>query len=405
MLYLLAMIIQPKVRGFVCVTAHPEGCATNVREQIEVARKKGPMPKAPKKVLVLGSSTGYGFSSRVEAAFGAGADTFGVFFERPASNGRPASAGFYNAAIFEEEARKAGLYAGSFNGDAFSDEMKEKTIARLKKEMGPLDLVVYSLASPRRTDPRSGETYKSCLKPLDQVFRSKTVDTDKNRVEEIEIEPATGEDVESTVKVMGGEDWQWWIDALAEAGLLAEGFKTIAYSYIGPDVTWPVYKNGTIGKAKEDLDRAARAITKDYRNLSAGAYVAVNKAVVTQASSAIPVVPLYISILFKVMKEQGIHEGCIEQIDRLFRDKIYGPNGVQLEADGRIHVDDLEMREDVQEAVRKIWPVITTENLLEQSDYEGYQKEFLKLFGFGVPGVDYEKDIDPDTALPGGANW
>jgi len=399
------MIIQPKVRGFVCVTAHPEGCAANVREQIEVARKRGIVPHSAKKVLVLGSSTGYGFSSRIEAAFGCGADTFGVFYERPSSNGRPASAGYYNAAVLEQEARKAGLYAGSLNGDAFSDEVKQKVVDRLKKEMGPVDLVIYSLASPRRTDPRSGQTYKSCLKPIGQVFHSKTVDTDKDRVEKVEIEPADENDIRSTVKVMGGEDWEWWMDTLAENNLLADGFKTLAYSYIGPEVTWPVYKNGTIGRAKEDLDRAAEAIRKKYQSLSANAWVAVNKAVVTQASSAIPVVPLYISILFKVMKAKGIHEGCIEQIDRLFREKLYGNGVPELGEDGRIHVDDLEMREDVQDEVRQIWPQINTDNLMELSDYKAYQREFLKLFGFGVDGVDYTLAIDPDTALPGGSDW
>ncbi|MBC2603662.1 enoyl-ACP reductase FabV [Puniceicoccus vermicola] len=398
------MIIEPKVRGFVCVTSHPEGCAANVKEQIEVAQASGKVTDGPKRVLVIGSSTGYGLSSRIQAAFGCGADTFGVFFERPASNGRPASAGYYNAAAFEQEAQKAGLYAGSLNGDAFSDEMKEKVVERLKKEMGPIDLVVYSLASPRRTDPRTGETFKSCLKPIGQSFSSKTVDTDKDLVHEIGIEPAGDTDVHSTIKVMGGEDWERWMECLAENDLLADNFKTIAYSYIGPEVTWPIYKNGTIGKAKEDLDRAASVISEKNSAKSGKAYVAVNKAVVTQASSAIPVVPLYISILFKIMKEQGTHEGCIEQIVRLFRDRLYGSDSVELGDDGRIHVDDLEMKPEIQEAVAKIWPTIETENLRELSDYEGYQSDFLKLFGFGVEGIDYTVDVDPETALPGG-NW
>lgn len=395
------MIIEPKVRGFVCVTSHPEGCAANVKEQIAVAKADGQVTDAPKRVLVIGSSTGYGLSSRIQAAFGCGADTFGVFFERPASNGRPASAGYYNAAALEAEAKKAGLYAGSFNGDAFSDEMKEKVVERLKKEMGPVDLVVYSLASPRRTDTRTGETFKSCLKPIGQSFESKTVDTDKNLVHEIGIEPANEEDIHSTIKVMGGEDWERWMECLAANDLLADNFKTIAYSYVGPELTWPIYKNGTIGKAKEDLDRAASLITERY---SGKAFVAVNKAVVTQASSAIPVVPLYISILFKIMKEKGTHEGCIEQIVRLFRDRLYDSGEVQLEEDGRIHVDDLEMQPDVQAAVAKIWPTIQTENLRELSDYDGYQSDFLKLFGFGVDGIDYTVEIDPETALPGG-DW
>ncbi|MFP4357881.1 MAG: enoyl-ACP reductase FabV [Puniceicoccaceae bacterium] len=399
------MIIEPKVRGFVCVTAHPEGCVANVKEQIEVARTVGKTAGGPKRVLVVGSSTGYGLSSRIESAFGCGADTFGVFFERPASNGRPASAGYYNAVAFEAEAARGGLYAGSLNGDAFSDELKEKAVARIREEMGPVDLVVYSLASPRRTDPADGRTYKSVLRPIGSRFESKTVDTDKDVVHEIAIDPAEEGDVEATVKVMGGEDWERWIDALAAHGLLADGFRSVAYSYLGPELTWPIYKNGTIGKAKEDLDRAAAAISSRYSDRGGAAYVAVNKAVVTQASSAIPVVPLYISILFKVMKEKGIHEGCIEQIARLFRERLYAGGPVDLGPDGRIHVDDLEMRADVQSAVAGIWPRIGTENLRELSDYAGYQADFLKLFGFGIEGIDYNRDTDPDTALPGGADW
>ncbi len=396
------MIIEPKVRGFVCVTSHPLGCAANVREQIEVARAKGKVAEGPKRVLVIGSSTGYGLSSRIEAAFGCGAETFGVFFERPPSNGRPASAGFYNAAALEQEARKDRLYASSINGDAFSDEVKEQVVERLKSEMGPVDLVVYSLASPRRTDPKTGETFKSSLKPIGDSFQSKTVDTDKHLVQEIAIEPADDADIHSTIKVMGGEDWELWIECLAQNGLLANGFKTIAYSYVGPELTWPIYKNGTIGRAKEDLDRAASTIRRKFANRLGEAYVAVNKAVVTQASSAIPVVPLYISILFRIMKDKGTHEGCIEQIVRLFRDRLYAKGGVALADDGRIHVDDLEMQPEVQTAVEEIWPSIVTENLRELSDYDGYQEDFLKLFGFGVAGVDYSADIDPETALPRG---
>ena len=400
------MIIEPKVRGFVCVTAHPEGCAANVQEQIEIARSRGAVSGGPRRVLVVGSSTGYGLASRIEAAFGCGASTFGVFFERPPSNGRPASAGYYNAAAFERAARTAGLYAGSLNGDAFSDEMKEKAAARIRAEMdGPIDLVVYSLASPRRTDPRENRTYKSVLKPIGTRFESKTVDTDKDLVHEIAIGPAEESEIESTVKVMGGEDWQRWIDCLAEKGLLADGFRTIAYSYVGPELTWPIYKNGTIGRAKEDLDRAAGEIMETHADSNPFAGVAVNKAVVTQASSAIPVVPLYISILFKVMKEKGIHEGCAGQIARLFRDRLYAADGPVLAEDGRLHVDDLEMRADVQAAVAEVWPSIGTANLRELSDYEGYQADFLKLFGFGVEAVDYGRDLDPETALPGGKDW
>lgn len=393
------MIVEPKVRGFVCVTAHPTGCAAHVKEQIDFA-KKNPLPGGgPKNVLVLGASTGYGLSSRIAAAFGSKANTMGVFFERPANNGRPASAGYYNTIALEKEAREAGLYAGSINGDAFSAEVKDHTIRKIRDEMGKIDLVVYSLAAPRRTDPSDGSTYKSVLKPIGKPFTGKTVDTDKAVVHEVHIDPASPEEIAGTVKVMGGEDWKLWIDALAEAGLLAENFLTIAYSYIGPEVTWPIYKNGTIGQAKEHLDETVEQIWRDHRNLNARACVAVNKAVVTQASSAIPVVPLYISILFKVMKEAGTHEGCIEQIVRLFRERLYQGSELILEKDGRAHVDDLEMRPEIQQKVKELWPVVDTENLRDLADFEGYQNEFLKLFGFGVDGVDYESDVEIDLEL------
>ncbi len=393
------MIVEPKVRGFVCVTAHPTGCAAHVKEQIDFA-KKNPLPGGgPNNVLVLGASTGYGLSSRIAAAFGSKANTMGVFFERPANNGRPASAGYYNTIALEKEAREAGLYAGSINGDAFSAEIKEHTIRKIRDEMGKIDLVVYSLAAPRRTDPSDGSTYKSVLKPIGKSFTGKTVDTDKAVVHEVHIDPASPEEITCTVKVMGGEDWKLWIDALAEAGLLAENFLTIAYSYIGPEVTWPIYKNGTIGQAKEHLDETVEQIRREHHNLNARACVAVNKAVVTQASSAIPVVPLYISILFKVMKEAGTHEGCIEQIVRLFRERLYQGSELILENDGRAHVDDLEMRPEIQQKVKELWPVVDTENLRDLADFEGYQNEFLKLFGFGVDGVDYESDVEIDLEL------
>jgi len=389
------MIIQPKIRGFVCVTAHPQGCEARVRSEIEVA-KAAKKEGGPKKVLVIGASTGYGLSSRIAAAFSHDAATLGIFFERPSQKGKPASAGWYNSVAFEKAAHEAGLYAKSINGDAFSREIKEQTIAAIKADLGQVDLVVYSLASPRRTDPETGETYKSCLKPIGQSFTNRTLDTDKSEVAEVTIEPAEGDDVAHTVKVMGGEDWELWMQTLDAAGVLAPGAKTVAYSYIGPEITWPVYTNGTIGAAKKDVERAAKAISESY---DCSAYVAVNKAVVTQASSAIPVVPLYISILFKVMKAKSTHEDCIEQMVRLFNERLYG-SALQLDDAGRIRVDDWEMEPDVQQAVEEIWPEIRTETLYELADYSGYQENFLALFGFGLPGVDYDEDVEVDLPLP-----
>jgi enoyl-[acyl-carrier protein] reductase/trans-2-enoyl-CoA reductase (NAD+) len=390
------MIIQPKIRGFVCITAHPEGCAKKVQNEIAIA-KASPVAEGPKKVLVIGSSTGYGLSSRVTAAFSCGADTLGVFFERPSSNGKPASAGWYNTVAFEEAAVESGLYAKSINGDAFSDAVKSSVIETIKNDWGQVDCVIYSLASPRRTDPKTGETFKSCLKPIGSEFKNRSLDTNKGEILEVSIEPASDEDIQNTVKVMGGEDWELWMEALADAGVLAEGAKTVAYSYIGPEVTWPVYKNGTIGTAKLDVERAARAIQKRHK---LEAYVSVNKAVVTQASSAIPVVPLYISILFKEMIAKGTHEGCIEQIVRLFKERLY-EGDLQLDSEGRIRIDDWEMEADIQEAVAQVWPKINNENLRSLSDFDLYQKEFLELFGFGVDGVDYTQAVEVDRPIPG----
>jgi enoyl-[acyl-carrier protein] reductase/trans-2-enoyl-CoA reductase (NAD+) len=389
------MIIKPRIRGFVCITSHPEGCAAKVRQEIDVAlaaKKEG----GPKKVLVLGSSTGYGLSSRIATAFSHDAATLGVFFERPSMKGKPASAGWYNSVAFEQAAHKAGLYAKSINGDAFSNEIKAQAIETIKADLGQVDLVVYSLASPRRTDPKTGETYKSVLKPIGESFTNRTLDTDKDLVTEVTIDPAEGDDVTHTVNVMGGQDWELWMDALDDAGVLAPGAKSVAYSYIGPEITWPVYTNGTIGQAKKDVERAAAAITEQH---DCAAYVAVNKAVVTQASSAIPVVPLYISILIKVMKAKGTHEDCIEQMVRLFNERLYGDD-LRLDSSGRIRVDDWEMAPDVQEAVAAIWPGITSETLYAQSDYAAYQKNFLNLFGFELPGVDYEADVEVELDLP-----
>ncbi len=394
-------VVKPKVRGFVCVTAHPAGCAAHVREQIEYVKKQPPLTKGPKKVLIIGASTGYGLSSRIVAAFGAKAATLGVFFERPVDKGRPASAGWYNSVALEQAAKAEGLYAKSINGDAFSEDIKLQTIARLKEDLGPVDLVIYSLASPRRTDPRSGEVYKSVLKPVGAKFTAKSVDTDKKEVVEVSLEPATDEDVRQTTKVMGGEDWELWLDALRHHGLLAPGVVTVAYSYIGPEVTYPIYRNGTIGKAKEDLEKTAARLTARLADLQGRAWVSVNKAVVTQASSAIPVVPLYLSILLKVMAEKKVDEGCIEQIERLFAQQLYRADGrpATPDAEGRLRVDDWEMRPEVQETVKKIWPEVTTANLDSLTDFARYQREFLKLFGFGFPGVNYDAEVELEAGL------
>ncbi len=389
------MLIRPKIRGFICITAHPEGCSAHVREQADYVKSKGSIALGPKKVLVIGSSTGYGLSSRIMAAFGSGAATIGLFFEKPAEEDRTGSAGWYNSVAFEQQAHAAGLYAKSLNGDAFSDDIKKQAIELIKKDLGSVDLVVYSLASPRRTNPRSGLTSKSCLKPIGASYSAKTLDTDRELVNDITIEPASEQEILDTAAVMGGEDWQWWIDALAEAGVLAPNAQTVAYSYIGPELTFPIYRNGTIGKAKEHLESTAKVLHGRLSKTGGAAYVSVNKALVTQASSAIPVVPLYISLLYKVMKEKGLHEGCIEQIQRLFAERLYNNADVQLDSGGRIRIDDWEMQPEIQTAVAKLWPTVTTENLKSISDFEGYQKEFLKLFGFGLPGVDYEAESDP----------
>ena len=393
------MVVTPKVRGFICTTAHPVGCAKHVAEQIAVVKNRGPIANGPKKVLVIGSSTGYGLSSRIAAAFGSGASTIGVFFEKPAEADKCGTAGWYNSAAFENEARAAGLYARSFNGDAFSDAMKAEVIAAIKSDLGQVDCVVYSLASPRRTDPKSGEVYKSVLKPIGQSYTNRNLNTSTGVVDEITIQPAEGDDVAQTVAVMGGEDWQMWINALLAEGLLAKGVQTVAYSYIGPEITWPIYKNGTIGRAKEDLERVQRELDAKLKPLDGKAWVSVNKALVTQASSAIPVVPLYISLLYKVMKAEGTHEDCIEQMDRLFRDRLYNGNPQPDEA-GRIRIDDWEMAPAVQKLVDQRWTEVNTDNLREIADFDGYQAGFLKLFGFGLNGVDYTADVDTAVKVP-----
>lgn len=393
------MIVAPKIRGFICTTAHPDGCAAHVAEQIAVVRQRGPISNGPRRVLVIGSSTGYGLASRIATAFGSNAATIGVFFEKPGEPDRCGTAGWYNSAAFEEEARKAGLYARSFNGDAFSDAMKQQVIDAIRADLGTVDCIIYSLASPRRTHPKSGEVYKSVLKPVGAPFTSKNLNTGTGAVHDITIEPAEGDDIDQTIAVMGGEDWEMWIDALLAAGVVADGATTVAYSYIGPAETWPIYKNGTIGRAKEDLERVQRALDAKLAPRGGKAWVSVNKALVTQASSAIPVVPLYISLLYKVMKENGTHEDCIEQMDRLFRERL-APHTPQPDEAGRIRIDDWEMNPAVQSLVAERWKQVTTENLAELSDFAGYQSSFLRLFGFGLAGIDYTAETDTGRPVP-----
>ena len=387
------MIIEPRMRGFICLTSHPKGCEQNVKNQIEYVQSKGAIEGA-KKVLVIGASTGFGLASRITSAFGSGAGTIGVFFEKPPAPGKTASPGWYNSASFENEAHKAGLYAKSINGDAFSNEIKQQTIDLIKADLGQIDLVIYSLASPVRQHPVSGVLHRSVLKPIGGVFTNKTVDFHTGLVSDVSIEPCSGDDIENTIAVMGGEDWAMWIEALKSNNLLAEGATTIAYSYIGPSLTEAVYRKGTIGRAKDHLEASAFAITESLAAIHGKAYVSVNKALVTQASSAIPVIPLYISLLYKIMKQEGIHEGCIEQIQRLFQERLYTGNAVPLDEKGRIRIDDWEMKADVQEKVAQLWPQATTDTLPQIGDLAGYKQDFLNLFGFGFQGVDYLADTD-----------
>ena len=386
------------MRGFICLTAHPDGAAQNVKNQIEYVKSKGKIEGA-KKVLVIGASTGFGLSSRITSAFGSDAATIGVFFEKPPVEGKTASPGWYNSAAFETEAHKAGLYAKSINGDAFSNEIKRETLDLIKADLGQVDLVIYSLASPVRTNPNTGVTHRSVLKPIGTTFTNKTVDFHSGKVSEISIEPSKEDDIENTVAVMGGEDWAMWIDALKAENLLADGAITVAYSYIGPALTEAVYRKGTIGRAKDHLEATAFSISDSLASIGGKAYVSVNKALVTQASSAIPVIPLYISLLYKIMKEEGVHEGTIEQIQRLYQDRLYTGKPIELDEKGRIRIDDWEMREDIQEKVAALWPQATTENLLELGDLEGYRKDFYNLFGFDVEGVNYKADTNEVVAI------
>lgn len=393
------MIIEPRMRGFICLTSQPKGCEQNVKNQIEYIKSKGAIEGA-KKVLVIGASTGFGMASRITSAFGSDAATIGVFFEKEPAAGKTASPGWYNSAAFEQEAHKAGLYAKSINGDAFSDEIKKQTIDLIKADLGQVDLIIYSLASPVRTHPKTGELHRSVLRPIGSSYSNKTVDFHTGKVSDISIEPCSGDDVANTVAVMGGEDWAMWIDALKEANVLAPGATTVAYSYIGPKVTEPVYRKGTIGAAKDHLEATAFEITQSLADLNGKAYVSVNKALVTQASSAIPVIPLYISLLYKVMKEAGVHEGCIEQIQRLYAQRLYSGSAVETDEQGRIRIDDWEMREDIQEKVMALWDVALSENLEEIADLDGYRKDFYNLFGFDIEGVDYKADTNEMYLIP-----
>jgi len=391
------MIIKPKIRGFICTTTHPTGCEANVREQVAYTKAQGQIKNGPKRVLVIGSSSGYGLSSRIAAAFGSGASTLGVFFEKPASERKTGTAGWYNAAAFEKVAKEEGLYAKSINGDAFSHEARAKTIELIKQDLGDIDMVVYSLASPVRKMPDTGEVIRSSLKPIGNPYRSTAIDTNKDVITEAEIEPATEQEVKDTTTVMGGEDWELWINALSDAGVLAEGCKTVAYSYIGTDITWPIYWHGALGKAKEDLDRAASDLNQKLQAAGGSANVAVLKSVVTQASSAIPVMPLYLAMVFKIMQAQGLHEGCMQQIHRMFSTQLFkdDASAPALDETNRLRLDDWELRDEVQNACRELWPSVTTENLFEVTDYQLYKDEFLKLFGFGVEGIDYNADVSP----------
>ena len=394
------MIIKPKVRGFMCVTTHPSGCDANVKRQIDYVKQAGAINNHPKRVLVIGASTGYGLASRISAAFGAGASTLGVFFEKPGTERKPGTAGWYNSAAFHRYAEAEGLYAKSINGDAFSDPIKAQVIETIKADLGQVDLVVYSLASPRRQHPKTGELISSTLKPIGRSVTQRAVNTDKKIVEEVTINAASQEEIADTVAVMGGEDWEMWIEALADAGVLAEGAKTTAYTYIGEKITWDIYWHGTIGQAKQDLDRRVKSIRQRLAPLNGDARVSVLKAVVTQASSAIPVMPLYLALLFKVMKAEGTHEGCIEQVYGLLKDSLYGAEPYQ-DNEGRLRADRFELADHVQAEVESLWQQVDSDNLMTISDFAGYQREFMQLFGFELDGVDYQADVDTLVPIAG----
>jgi len=393
------MIIQPRVRGFICVTTHPTGCEANVRQQIEYVASRPRIAGGPARVLVIGASTGYGLAARITAAFGCGAATLGVFFERPGSENRPGSPGWYNTAAFHRAAAAEGLYARSINGDGFSDQVKQLAIEAIRRDLGQIDLVVYSLAAPRRTHPRTGQVFSSTLKPVGRAVHLRGIDTDNEVIKEVVLPAATQDEIDQTVAVMGGEDWQMWIDALQAAGVLAEGARTTAFTYLGEQITRDIYWNGSIGAAKKDLDRTVIGLRNRLAEHGGDARVSVLKAVVTQASSAIPMMPLYLSLLFKVMKEQGTHEGCIEQVHGLFSESLYGA-APRLDPEGRLRADDRELHPEVQARVQQLWPQVTSENLHELTDFAGYKTEFLRLFGFAIEGVDYGANVNPEVPIP-----
>ena len=385
------MIIKPRIWGFICTTSHPQGCAANVREQVEVARAAGKGGNGPKRVLVIGASTGYGLAARITAAFGYGAATLGVFFEKPGKDNKAGTAGWYNSAAFDAAAKQAGLTSLNLNADAFSDAAREQAIKMIREQLGgPLDLIIYSLASPARKLPGGGMAHTS-LKPIGAPYAGRTIDTDKDQLADVQVEPASEQEIQETVQVMGGEPWAQWVDALYQAGLVAKHAKTLAFSYIGPEVTWPIYWHGTIGRAKQDLEQTAQALRARHPGLEAR--VTMLKSIVTQASAAIPVIPLYVSIVFKVMKEKGLHEGAIQQMQRLFRERLYGPARLSLDAEGRVRLDEREMQEDVQQACKQLWPQVSDATLLQLTDYAGYKHDFLKNFGFSRSDVDYEADV------------
>ena len=391
------MIIKPRVRGFMCITSHPTGCESNVVEQIDYIKAQVPV-EGPKRVLVIGSSTGYGLSARITAAFGCGASTLGVFFEKPGTDRKPGTAGWYNSAAFHKHADANGLYAKSINGDAFSDEVKQRAITTIKEDLGQIDLVIYSLAAPRRQHPKTGEVFNSTLKPVGKNISMRGINTDKETIQEFSLEAASEQEIQDTVAVMGGEDWEMWLEALGDAGVLAEGAKTTAFTYIGEKMTWDLYWDGTIGQAKKDLDTKVISI-RDSLALSGGdARVAVLKAVVTQSSSAIPIMPLYLAMLFREMKADGSHEGCIEQLYRLFTEGLY-TDTPRYDEVGRLRMDELELRPEIQAAIAESWANISTENLRELTDFAGYKHEFLALFGFDIPGIDYEADVNSEVDI------
>ncbi|MGE0268349.1 MAG: enoyl-ACP reductase FabV [Candidatus Omnitrophota bacterium] len=394
------MIVKPKIRGFICTTAHPEGCGRHVQDQIDYVKSKGPIQNGPKKVLIIGASTGFGLASRVVSAFGCGAATVGVFFEKEPDGKRTATAGYYNTVAVEQKAMKEGYYVKSFNGDAFSDELKNQVVEVIKKDLGTVDLIIYSLASPRRVHPKTGQIAKSVLKPVGKEYTNNSINMETQILEVVTLPAATDEEIEQTVSVMGGEDWMYWIDALEKENLLSRGVKTVAYSYVGPELTQGVYRNGTIGKAKDHLESTARKLDERLKKINGRAFISVNKALVTQSSSAIPFIPLYFVLLSKVMKEKNLEEDCVMQIYRLFKEHLYSGEDFAVDQSGFIRLDDRELRDDVQQIVAKHWGRLTQGNLAEYADLEGYQEDFLKLFGFGLPGVDYDADIEVDIKIP-----